>query len=176
MKTPLPPQSSNSENSDLQKSESREFHPFRDKQLWLTVTVLVVMPIVVTVAAFKFIAISPILVSFTLKLVASIFFLALIGVVLLFVPALCVWGIIETFRFMHKRGFGDGVATAMPLSTVAFGIGVGSLLREGSFYPVWLAVTGITAIPLVAMLVYRPIQQSRLLKNYRKSERNLIRP
>ncbi|MGC9502556.1 hypothetical protein [Baaleninema sp.] len=176
MKTPLPPKSPNSDNSDLQKSESREFQPFRDKQLWLTVAVLVVTPIVVTVLAFKFITIAHILFNFALKVMAFIFLLALIGVVLLFVPAVCLWGIVETFRFMHKRGFSDLVATAMPLSAIAFGIGVGSLLRDGSFYPVWLAVTGVTAVPLVVMLVYQPIQRSRQLKEYRKSEQNLIQP
>ncbi|MBO9998734.1 MAG: hypothetical protein J7641_06950 [Cyanobacteria bacterium SID2] len=169
-----------SENAEIQTCESREFHPLRDKQLWLTVLVLIVVPIVLTLATFKIVSFSPVLihftVTFTFKLVAFIFLLSLIGIVLVLIPMLLGLGIVETFQFMHKCGFGNIVAIAMPLSTVAFGIGVGLLLRSGRFYPLGSIVTGIVAIPLVVMLVYRPIQQSRQLKNYHKSEQHLIQP
>lgn len=149
---------------------------FQDKQLWLTVSVLLTVPIVLAAAVFELLSFSSVLFDWLLNGLAAIVLLVLIGVTFAIVPGLLLWGAIETFRFMHRRGFSDLVALALPLSTIAFGIGLGSLLRPGSFYPLWSIVTGVTAVPLGTMLVYQPIRRSRQLAQYRKSQKHLIQP
>lgn len=176
-----PHQSTPPDSAPLQQSERPEetgdgLYLFQDKQLLLTVSVLLTVPILIAAAVFELLSFSGVLFEWLLKLGALVVLLVLIGVSFAVVPGLLLWGVVETFRFMHRRGFSDLVALALPLSTVAFGVSLGSLLRPESFYPLWSVVTGVTAVPLAVMLVYQPIRRSRQLAKYRKSQQHLIQP
>lgn len=151
-------------------------HLFEDQKLWFTIAVLIVLPILLSSLLLELITVSGIMIHWVMRGMMFLVLMMIIGVLFITIPALLIWGVVETFRFMHRRGFGDFTAIALPLSTVAFGISLGSLLRPESFIPLWSMVTVITAIPLGVMLIYQPLHRSYQLSKYRKSQKHLIQP
>ncbi len=151
-------------------------HLFEDQKLWFTIALLVILPILLSTLVLQLITLSGMMIHWVMRGIMFLVLMMIIGVLFVTIPALLVWGIVETFRFMHRRGFGDLTAIALPLSTVAFGISLGSLLRPESFIPLWSVVTVVTAIPVGVMLIYQPLRRSYQLSKYRKSQKHLIQP
>ncbi|WP_159787080.1 hypothetical protein [Sodalinema gerasimenkoae] len=149
---------------------------FEDKPLWQVISVLVVLPILISAMLFQLVAVVNLMVDWVVTGVMFLGLMMLIGLLFATIPALIIWGIVETFRFMHRRGFDDFMAIALPISTVAFGISLGALLRPESFVLLWSVVTALTAIPLGGLLLYQPLRRAGQLKKYRKSQKHLIQP
>ncbi|OAB56586.1 hypothetical protein AY600_16975 [Phormidium willei BDU 130791] len=170
-----------SQTGPLQKPNSPDepawsLHLFEDQKLWFTIAVLIVLPILLSSLLLELITLSGIMIHWVMRGMMFLVLMMIIGVLFVTIPVLLIWGIVETFRFMHRRGFSDFTAIALPLSTVAFGISLGSLLRPDSFVPLWSLVTVLTAIPLGVMLIYQPLRRSYQLNKYRKSQKHLIQP
>ncbi len=170
-----------SQTGPLQKPNSPDepawsLHLFEDQKLWFTIAVLIVLPILLSSLLLELITLSGIMIHWVMRGMMFLVLMMIIGVLFVTIPVILIWGIVETFRFMHRRGFGDFTAIALPLSTVAFGISLGSLLRPDSFVPLWSMVTVLTAIPLGVMLIYQPLRRSYQLNKYRKSQKHLIQP
>ena len=146
---------------------------FEDKPLSRVIWLSVLLPIAIAAMLFQLMALVNVMVDWAMTGVMFLGLMMLIGLLFATIPALMIWGIVETFRYMHRRGFDDFMAIALPMSTVAFGISLGSLLRPDGFVLLWSVVTVITGVPLAILLVYQPLQRSQQLKKYRKSQKHL---
>ncbi len=149
---------------------------FEDKPLSRVIWLSIVLPITIAALLFQLVGLVNLLVDWLMMAVMFLGLIMLIGLLFATIPALMIWGIVETFRFMHRRGFDDFMAIALPISTVAFGISLGSLLRPDGFVLLWSVVTVVTGIPFAVLLVYQPLQRAQQLKKYRKSQKHLIQP
>jgi hypothetical protein len=76
-----------------------------------------------------------------------------------------------------SRGFSKTLAFGVSLLSTALGISLGIGLKLG-FFNNFLVMSAVlaTSFPLVAMILYPPLEQARRIANYRKLEGHLIKP
>ncbi len=164
------------QNSIEPASTPFKFFLSAEKKFWLSVVVFAVAPIALTYLLVGIFSFSNYILSFIVKSILFVILLAAIGAIVLAVPSAIVWQIIKIFKLTIDREFNDGIALAMPLLAACLGTSFGLLLKAGSLYPFWLALTVLLSILFTFGLIYFPIHRKLKIKKYRSSEQHLIKP
>jgi hypothetical protein len=95
---------------------------------------------------------------------------------LIFIGAYIVSRVKYVVAEIKKKGFSQKATITLLILTIGLGSSLGVWLKLGALnLPALAAILG-TGLPLAGMLLYPPLQRSRLIAKYRQSEQHLIKP
>ncbi|MEC4985217.1 MAG: hypothetical protein SAJ37_16790 [Oscillatoria sp. PMC 1068.18] len=114
--------------------------------------------------------------NWLIKIVLIMGAIALGLLTLAVIPGGIVWSFRQVWQQMRREKSQRMLAIILPTVTVLAGISFGLFWQLG-FSNFWIPVAILgNSLPLLIILVYRPIQRLILIRQYRESERDLISP
>jgi serine/threonine protein kinase len=116
------------------------------------------------------------IILFGIALVLGFYVTYISILVWIFLGAYSVSRVMYVGAEIKKKGFSQKATITILMLTIGLGSSLGVWLKLGALnLPVLAAVLG-TSLPLAGMLLYPPLQRSRLIARYRQSEQHLIKP
>jgi hypothetical protein len=116
------------------------------------------------------------IIFFGIALVMGFYVTYMSILVLIFMGAYSVSKVKYVGAEIKKKGFSPKFTITLLMLTIGLGSSLGVWVKLGALnLPALAAVLG-TSLPLAGMLLYPPLQRSRLIAKYRQSEQHLIKP
>ncbi|MBZ8181616.1 hypothetical protein [Oscillatoria salina] len=114
--------------------------------------------------------------NWLIKIILIIGAIALGSLAIAVIPAGVIWSFRQVWQQIRLDKSQRILAIFLPIVTVLAGISLGLFWQLG-FTNLWIPIAiCFNTLPLLTILVYRPIQRLSLIRQYRESERDLISP